>query len=409
MNTNASLTFLKMLRDGKAVSDFLCLGEEVLKEPIIFAAQRGQSVTYSRPVSDASLRKGLQCIQNNVDAFFGFGEKISGTVPFLMNVPETTAPILCCPAIWNTRKIGLLILPECTEIMVQTNTDFLIQLADVCALASMLALAPHVPPVKKKLVSLLRDVADGRIEEVTVFENQLKDLGFSRYLNYLVISMYSAEYAKDSYMMAAIQEQLVQRDDIDWILTEADHFLIISAVDKISESLMEFMLMMHEKYGFIYGVSDCSHDLWELPWRIHEAKETIQLAVTVSRMNVIYYFDDFKFYAIANLISDDHWESYLSNGFKDIMEYDRENSTEYLRTIQSYITNNANIQKTSDELFLHKNTLFYRLKRIKDLFGLDLEAHSDLLKIYFSFAVYKLKKNHVKSSTFSAPTGIIKL
>ena len=54
--------------------------------------------------------------------------------------------------------------------------------------------------------------------------------------------------------------------------------------------------------------------------------------------------------------------------------------------------NDANIQKASEAMFMHKNTLIYRMKRIRELFGVDLEVNKDLIKLYFSFAVYKLNQ-----------------
>jgi len=45
---------------------------------------------------------------------------------------------------------------------------------------------------------------------------------------------------------------------------------------------------------------------------------------------------------------------------------------ETLMTIQCFFENNLNVSETSRKLFVHRNTLVYRLEKIRKLTGLDL-------------------------------------
>ena len=45
---------------------------------------------------------------------------------------------------------------------------------------------------------------------------------------------------------------------------------------------------------------------------------------------------------------------------------------ETLFTIQKFFENNLNVSETSRKLFVHRNTLVYRLEKIRKLTGLDL-------------------------------------
>ncbi|RDY27353.1 CdaR family transcriptional regulator, partial [Lachnotalea glycerini] len=60
--------------------------------------------------------------------------------------------------------------------------------------------------------------------------------------------------------------------------------------------------------------------------------------------------------------------TYINTIFKDCEQEQVEN---VLQCLRCYINNNGSISKTSDELFIHKNTLQYRLTRIKALTGYD--------------------------------------
>ena len=70
---------------------------------------------------------------------------------------------------------------------------------------------------------------------------------------------------------------------------------------------------------------------------------------------------------------------------------------ETLFTIQRFFDNNLNVSETARKLFVHRNTLVYRLEKIKKLTGLDLREfdHAIVFKIALMVKKY-LTANPVK-------------
>ena len=70
---------------------------------------------------------------------------------------------------------------------------------------------------------------------------------------------------------------------------------------------------------------------------------------------------------------------------------------ETLFTIQKFFENNLNVSETSRKLFVHRNTLVYRLEKIKKLTGLDLREfdHAIIFKVALMVKRY-LTANPVK-------------
>ncbi len=70
---------------------------------------------------------------------------------------------------------------------------------------------------------------------------------------------------------------------------------------------------------------------------------------------------------------------------------------ETLFTIQKFFENNLNVSETSRKLFVHRNTLVYRLEKIKKLTGLDLREfdHAIVFKVALMVKKY-LTSNPVK-------------
>ena len=70
---------------------------------------------------------------------------------------------------------------------------------------------------------------------------------------------------------------------------------------------------------------------------------------------------------------------------------------ETLFTIQRFFENNLNVSETSRKLFVHRNTLVYRLEKIKKITGLDLREFDDAIVFKVALMVKKyLDANPVK-------------
>ena len=85
-------------------------------------------------------------------------------------------------------------------------------------------------------------------------------------------------------------------------------------------------------------------------------------------------------------------EMFLQEVFKrgSLESLDRET----LMTIQAFFDNNLNVSETSRKLFVHRNTLVYRLEKIKKLTGLDLREfdHAITFKVALMVKKYLISK-----------------
>ena len=73
-------------------------------------------------------------------------------------------------------------------------------------------------------------------------------------------------------------------------------------------------------------------------------------------------------------------------------EYDAHNGTELLITLEKYLGNNRSIQKAGEALFIHRNTINYRLKKIEELTGIALDESSEHLHLLISCIVLRTLK-----------------
>ena len=58
---------------------------------------------------------------------------------------------------------------------------------------------------------------------------------------------------------------------------------------------------------------------------------------------------------------------------RPLVEHDLERRSDLVRTLRAYFASGTNASEAADRMFLHRNSMLYRLERIQKLTGLDLK------------------------------------
>ena len=103
-------------------------------------------------------------------------------------------------------------------------------------------------------------------------------------------------------------------------------------------------------------------------------------------MSWYYRFDDYALlcllkYGTMNFTP----EQICSPALLTLSEYDRENGTEYYKTLRTFYNNKYSYTHAAENLYIHRTTLLKRIERIVDLTGVDLDDSDVNLYIELSF------------------------
>jgi hypothetical protein len=100
------------------------------------------------------------------------------------------------------------------------------------------------------------------------------------------------------------------------------------------------------------------------------------------------YFDDLGIFRILSSVSN---KELLQNIYFEmldpIIDYDRKNNTQLLKTLKVYLNFDGSIQKTANFLYNHRNTINYRMKKIHDLLKKDLTSTEDKFNLRMAFYI----------------------
>ena len=143
------------------------------------------------------------------------------------------------------------------------------------------------------------------------------------------------------------------------------------------------------------GVGTTVDNLKDLAHSFKEAQAALEVGKVFDTDKTIVCYNNLGIARLIYQLPTTLCESFLKEVFKrgSIESLDQET----LFTIQKFFENNLNVSETSRKLFVHRNTLVYRLEKIKKITGLDLREfdHAIIFKIALMVNRY-LKSNPVK-------------
>ena len=154
----------------------------------------------------------------------------------------------------------------------------------------------------------------------------------------------------------------------------------ISEMVKLAQSIEE-TLKTELFIKTVIGISTIASHLRELSDAYKEAQTAIEVGKVFDTEKSIMTYENLGIGRLIYQLPTTLCEIFLSEVFKknSIDTLDQET----LFTINKFFENNLNVSETSRKLFVHRNTLVYRLEKIKKLTGLDLREfdHAIIFKV----------------------------
>ncbi len=124
--------------------------------------------------------------------------------------------------------------------------------------------------------------------------------------------------------------------------------------------------------GLSFGISENCKKFEDV--RRHYEQSAFALSMrSEKKERRIFYKDVILDYIIMTINKYSSREKFIHPAVLKIQNYDEENHTQYLQTLQAYVGNLFNASDTVKSLHIHRNTLPHRIKMIEEIGGFDLK------------------------------------
>lgn len=119
------------------------------------------------------------------------------------------------------------------------------------------------------------------------------------------------------------------------------------------------------------GVSMPFNDIKDLPSGLKQAEVALSYS---NQESVISLCTNFAWdYMLGEFAQNFKNEGMLHPAIETLEKYDQKNGSELLKTLYVYLQNERSAVDTANKLFIHRNSLRYRLERISELINVDLD------------------------------------
>ena len=139
------------------------------------------------------------------------------------------------------------------------------------------------------------------------------------------------------------------------------------------------------------GVSNAFDDLTHIRSHYEQARAAIKAGRMVSVFledGQVYHYCDYAYVQMLDLTNTQYnLLNFVHPSLMRLARYDRDHGTELMDTLFIYLQNACNTQRAAKMLNLHKNTLLYRMGRIREILGCNLSAGEDQFMLQLSYRV----------------------
>ncbi|MFP3719001.1 helix-turn-helix domain-containing protein [Niallia circulans] len=132
----------------------------------------------------------------------------------------------------------------------------------------------------------------------------------------------------------------------------------------------------------------------DIPKSFREARTVLEVREKFPQeAGAFVHYQELGIYQFLDILLEKRRQDGSENvAIRNLKKYDSTHHTELLATLEAYLDESENIQKTAARLHIHPNTLTYRLKRMVEIMEVDLSVPSQKFMIYLDLKLMHWQK-----------------
>ena len=251
----------------------------------------------------------------------------------------------------------------------------------------------HTPVIEQTLFQLMIGSCSPEKAEQILDHSLIPD-PCSRYL--LVLD---AENEPGSSFIEDIRQIAQTEGSSDYVFMIAPgQAALMKSSDMIEDEIIEYAAAVADSLTGEVGI-DAKVGISKVFEHLHELPAAYQQAVSAVRISKLFHMDGSVF-SYKNLIMerllDAVPESKVQSFMQEVMTpavYRTMEDEELMSIIQSCLRNDLNLSTTARDLYIHRNTLVYRLDKLKKETGFDIRHFDDAVMFRILTSLYQKDQN----------------
>jgi len=146
----------------------------------------------------------------------------------------------------------------------------------------------------------------------------------------------------------------------------------------------------YPQFALYGGVGRPAEELphWKDSYR--EASQSLSMAARLKEEQPLYFGDLSVYRLLFQLEDNSELEAFCREALGPLLDY--EGGGDLLETLEAFCERLGNLSQTAEKLFIHRNSLLYRMERIQQLAGLDMNNPDTRLAVHLALKIRKMLK-----------------
>ena len=169
-----------------------------------------------------------------------------------------------------------------------------------------------------------------------------------------------------------------------------------NSMNRLEKALKEIQEAIIERVNGLsvsVGIGNAYEDLKMMKQSLNEAQLAIESGKCQGLNNTIKKYKEIGIYGLLFSIEDkDVLENYYCDILGPIIENNKSKDILSVQILETYLSENCNLTVTAEKLFMHRNTLKYRIKKIEEALHCDLHNFEQCMKVKVALYINKILK-----------------
>lgn len=175
------------------------------------------------------------------------------------------------------------------------------------------------------------------------------------------------------------------------VFQELKHTEDMETAQELGRRIEEQVKTENPDAVLVAGMSGPAPTLAEWPKVYDEALQAMQLGERLQIKQVVSFSSLGVYQLLVQMEEYPAVRNFTNQVIGPLVEYDEQHNSSLVKTIDAYFEHHGNISQTAESLFIHRNTLLYRLERIQELTGHDLNQANMRLALHLALKLWQLR------------------
>lgn len=364
---------------------------QVLKNPIAVFDKNYYTVAYSDTsgVQDAVWTAGEErgyCLFEYAAMLHGL-ERMRGS-PLPSQIFDDWGPHRrrICPLVSNSLTIGYLSVLEYHTKFDEVPGKLYDLVAGILVKELAIEQAIRISHQRDSMEMLLSSLLNEGFANRALFLQRILGTAFEQASTYCLISINMGSFSSRVSGERHFKSRLAGIFPKAWSLFYREYVVLVVDCGKsgqISQAGLQHFEEHLAEYELCAGMSDTFADLYEIRQFFDQAVTAEKMARISGNEERIVRYDDYRLWGLAASIPPEQRARYLSTFLRDLLAYDLENQSDYVKTLFVYLKNGQSLALTAQELHVHRNTVVYRVEKMRERFGGAFDSPYHNLQNFF--------------------------